>query len=363
LIRLDFEEFFESADTDQLPDKVRVRLADCDLIVLSDYRKGALARVPELISMARQAGVPVLVDPKGEDFHIYQGATLLKPNLAEFEAVVGQAASEQELVSKAQRMLVELQLGALLITRGEQGMSLIRVDHPVQHFPARAREVFDVTGAGDTVIAVLAASMAAGHGLVEAVALANIAAGLAVAKLGTATVSAPELRREIHRDGGLDRGVLSREQLQLALADARAHGERIAFTNGCFDIIHAGHVGYLNEARQLADRLVVAVNADDSVRRLKGEGRPINSVDRRMAVLAGLESVDWVVSFHEDTPENLLREVRPDVLVKGGDYGISQVVGADIVRQYGGEVRVLSFLDECSTSAIVEKIKAYQDES
>jgi D-beta-D-heptose 7-phosphate kinase/D-beta-D-heptose 1-phosphate adenosyltransferase len=189
------------------------------------------------------------------------------------------------------------------------------------------------------------------------VALANIAAGLVVAKLGTAAISGPELRREVQRDGGSDRGVMTLAQLQLAVADARAHGEKIVFTNGCFDIIHAGHVGYLKEAKKHGDRLIVAINDDASVTRLKGKGRPINSIDRRMAVVAGLESVDWVVSFAEDTPENLLHALKPDVLIKGGDYGIEGVVGSDFVRSYGGEVMVLAFLDNCSTSAIVSRIQ------
>jgi len=301
--------------------------------------------------------VPVLVDPKGGDFSIYRGATILKPNLLEFEQIVGRCGSEEQLVARGQRLLEELDLEALLITRGEHGMSLIRHGAQELHFPARARDVFDVTGAGYTVISVLAAALAAGSALPEAVAMANIAAGLVVAKLGTAAISGPELRREVQRDGGSDRGVLTREQLRLAGADARAHGETIAVTTACLDITHAGHVGDLKEARKEAGRLIVAINDDASVRRLKGSGRPINPVERRMAVLAGLESVDWVVSFSEDTPESLLEEVRPDVLVKGGDYGIEGVVGAPIVEAYGGQVKVLSFLDNCSTSAIVRKIQ------
>jgi len=328
-----------------------------DAVILSDYRKGALHHVRDLIAIAGALRKPVLVDPKGTDFGIYRGASVLKPNLHEFEAIVGRCHGEEELVGRGRRLLRELELQALLITRGEHGMTLIPAEGHEQHFPARSRDVFDVTGAGDTVIAVLAASLAAGVALPESVALANIAAGLAVAKLGTAAISGAELRREVQRDGGSDRGVLTREQLLLAVADARAHGERIVFTNGCFDIIHAGHVGYLKEARKLGDRLVVAINDDASVSRLKGKGRPINPVDRRMAVLAGLESVDWVVSFAEDTPERLLQDLRPEVLVKGGAYGIAEVVGSDFVHSYGGEVLVLSFLDDCSTSAIVTRIR------
>lgn len=357
LIRLDFEEMFSRDDAAQLTPRVQTLLNDVDAVILSDYRKGALLEVQALIAAARSAAVPVLIDPKGDDFSVYRGATLVKPNLHEFETIVGPCRSEDELVEKGQKLLRELDLQALLITRGEHGMSLIRDQAPELHFPARARDVFDVTGAGDTVISVVAAALAAGSPLPESVALANIAAGLVVAKLGTAAISGPELRREIQRDGGSDRGVMTVDQLRLAVADARAHGERIVFTNGCFDIIHAGHVGYLKEARKQGDRLIVAINDDASVTRLKGKGRPINSIDRRMAVVAGLESVDWVVSFSEDTPEHLLRELKPDLLIKGGDYGIEGVVGSDFVRSYGGEVKVLAFLDNCSTSAIVNKIK------
>jgi len=252
--------------------------------------------------------------------------------------------------------MAELDLQALLVTRGEKGMTLLRPNTVELHLPARAREVFDVTGAGDTVIAVLAASMASGYSLAEATALANLAASLVVAKMGTATISGPELRRAMAAEQGIERGVVSAEQLAVVLAEARAQGEKIVFTNGCFDIIHAGHVGYLEQARGLGERLVVAVNGDESVARLKGPSRPINPVARRMAVLAGLEAVDWVVSFDEDTPENLLRLLRPDVLVKGGDYRATDVVGWPIVKEYGGEVAVLRFYDNCSTTGIIEQI-------
>ena len=288
---------------------------------------------------------------------IYRGASVITPNLSEFETIVGHCVDEHELVTKGAQLMSDLELGALLVTRGEHGMTLLRPDHPALHLPARAREVFDVTGAGDTVISTLAAAIAAGEELPHAVALANLAAGIVVGKLGTAAISAPELRRAIQREEGSERGVLGLEQLLLAIDDARAHKESIVFTNGCFDILHAGHVTYLEQARAQGDRLIVAVNDDASVSRLKGPGRPINSVDRRMAVLAGLGAVDWVISFPEGTPENLLSHVKPDVLVKGGDYGIDQVVGAEIVQAYGGKVKVLGLVANSSTTAIVEKIR------
>lgn len=357
LLRMDFEETFTAADSDSFLDKAKQRLPLMGALVLSDYAKGSLQDVQGLIQAAREAGVPVLVDPKGADFARYRGATLLTPNLHEFEAVVGVCRQESELVTRGTELMRSLDLDALLITRGENGMTLLRPDQPEFHLPARAREVFDVTGAGDTVISVVAAALAAGGELPLAVALANVAAGVVVGKLGTATISGPELRRAIQSEQGFRRGVMTEEQLLIALEDARAQGEKIVFTNGCFDIIHAGHVGYLEDSRRLGDRLVVAINSDESVSRLKGPARPINPVDRRMAVLAGLESVDWVVSFADDTPERLLELMKPDVLVKGGDYTEDQVVGWEIVKAYGGEVKVLSFFDDCSTTAIVEKIK------
>ena len=360
LLRLDFEEPF-ATDAQAMAEQVDALLDGVKVLVLSDYGKGALQNHQALIQLARAKGIAVLADPKGKDFSIYRGASLITPNLSEFETIVGHCRDEAELVAKGDALMRELELGALLVTRGEHGMTLLRPEQAPLHLPARAREVFDVTGAGDTVISTLAASLAAGEALPQAVALANLAAGIVVAKLGTAAISAPELRRAVQREAGSERGVVSVDQLLLALEDARAHGEKIVFTNGCFDILHAGHVTYLEQARAQGDRLVLAVNDDASVSRLKGPGRPINSVDRRMAVLAGLGAVDWVVSFSEDTPENLLRKVKPDVLVKGGDYGIEGVVGADIVRAYGGEVRVLGLVENSSTTAIVEKIKGQGD--
>ena len=357
LIRLDFEKAFEASDIIGLQDKAKSLVDDSQVMVLSDYGKGALQDINDLIDLGRSRNIPIIVDPKGTDFTKYRGATLITPNLTEFEAVMGGSHNEEELVNKGLRLVRELNLEAILITRGEHGMTLIRPDSPELHLPARAQEVFDVTGAGDTVISVLAASMAAGDGFADATALANLAAGLVVGKLGTAAISGPELRRAMLADQNSGRGVMTAEQLQIVVQDAKAHGEKIIFTNGCFDIIHAGHVGYLAVAKQLGDRLVVAINDDDSVRRLKGAGRPINPVERRMAVLAGLEAVDWVVSFSEDTPEPLLESLQPEVLVKGGDYTKDQVVGGSYVESYGGMVRVLEFLDNCSTSAIMEKMK------
>ena len=357
LIRLDFEESFEGYDTQAMLADYDNQLQQVGAVVLSDYGKGGLQPLEQLIERGRAAGRPVLVDPKSKDFGIYRGASLITPNLSEFEAAVGSVRDEQELVDKGLALIERCELEALLITRGDQGMTLLQPGEPEHHMPTHAREVFDVTGAGDTVISVLAAALAAGEDLAHATALSNLAAGIVVGKLGTAAVSVPELRRALHDHQHSGTGVMSEDQLMIAVEDARHHGERIVFTNGCFDILHAGHVAYLEEAKAQGDRLIVAVNDDDSVRRLKGKGRPINPVDRRMAVLAGLASVDWVVPFSEDTPERLICRVLPDCLVKGGDYRPQDIAGYDCVTGNGGQVKVVSFAEGLSTSNLIETIR------
>ena len=362
LLRMDFETPFASDEWLNLKALIEPLIAKSSVIVLSDYGKGTLADPQYWINLAKQHQVQVLVDPKGQDFAKYRGADLITPNMSEFEAVVGKVTSEADLINKAQKLIEQLDINALLITRSEHGMSLIRKDEPEFHLPAIAKEVADVTGAGDTVISTLAATLAAGEDLEKAVTLANVAASIVVSKLGTATVSGPELQLEYERHQGENNtdhsiaGVVTAEQLKLAVEQAKQRGEKVVFTNGCFDILHAGHVSYLQQARAQGDRLVLAINTDESVTKLKGIGRPINSADRRLAVLAGLESVDWVTCFEGDTPEALLREIQPDILVKGGDYDKKGVVGWEIVEGYGGEVRVMGMTPNCSTTAIVEKI-------
>lgn len=357
LIRLDFEDSLANFNHAELCALFEAHLLQTDIVILSDYAKGALACAPDLIKLARAKNIPVFVDPKGQDFSIYRGATLLTPNRKEFEAIVGVCRDEQELIDKGLKLLQQYDLEALLVTRGEQGMTLIQPNQPEFHLPAQGREIYDVTGAGDTVIAVLAASVAAGAELPMATVLANMAGGIVVGKMGAATASVPELRQAARQERVAGRGIMTEEQLLFAIQDAQENGERVVMTNGCFDILHAGHVGYLEQAKSLGDRLIVAVNDDDSVRRLKGPPRPINRVEHRMAVLAGLSAVDWVVSFSEDTPERLLEQVRPDVLVKGGDYQLSEVVGAEIVLGYGGEVQVLGVEPGLSTTGILERSK------
>ena len=357
LLRLDFEGRFAAPAAAALLEKSRPALAQAGLLILSDYGKGTLGDPRAWIQAARAAGRPVLVDPKGRDFSVYRGATGLTPNLAEFEAVVGPCIDEAQLEAKGRVLAADLKLDWLLVTRGEAGMSLIPRDGEALHLPTRAREVYDVTGAGDTVIATLGAALAVGEPLESAVALANLAAGLVVAKLGTAGVTPAELEQRLAEQRLAEHGVVDEETLVGLVAAARRRGERIVFTNGCFDLLHAGHVTYLEEASRLGDRLIVAVNADRTVRRLKGPGRPVNPLAQRMHVLAALGFVDWVVPFEEETPERLICRLEPDLLVKGGDNDPDKIPGARCVREAGGEVRVLSYLDGISTTAIVERMQ------
>jgi D-beta-D-heptose 7-phosphate kinase/D-beta-D-heptose 1-phosphate adenosyltransferase len=354
MLRADFEQPFEIT-ADQII-AAASSLSGYNGIILSDYDKGLFNEPASVIEYARQQNVPILVDPKFKRFDAYKGASLIKPNLLELKHAVGDWGTEAEMLQKCRELMLQMQCESMLVTRASEGMTLIEKDSE-SHFPARTREVYDTSGAGDTVIAVLASALASGQTLKDSVALSNVAAGIVVGHFGVTSVSGPELRSEIDLAAPADRGKMSPEQLGVAVRVAKSRGEKVVFTNGCFDILHAGHVDYLNDAKNEGDRLIVAINSDESVRRLKGEGRPINPLDRRMTILAGLSSVDWVVAFDDETPEALLRTLEPDVLVKGGDYAIDQVVGAEIVRAAGGEVKVLSLLDDCSTSALVEKIR------
>ena len=356
LIRLDFEEGFEGVDPQPLHERINQALSSIGALVLSDYAKGALASVQQMIQLARKAGVPVLIDPKGTDFERYRGATLLTPNLSEFEAVVGKCKTEEEIVERGMKLIADYELSALLVTRSEQGMSLCnRVKRAAYANPSAGS--VDVTGAGDTVIGVLAATLAAGNSLEEACFFANAAAGVVVGKLGTSTVSPIELENAVRGRADTGFGVMTEEELKLAVAAARKRGEKVVMTNGVFDILHAGHVSYLANARKLGDRLIVAVNSDASTKRLKGDSRPVNPLEQRMIVLGALEAVDWVVSFEEDTPQRLIAGILPDLLVKGGDYKPEEIAGSKEVWANGGEVLVLNFEDGCSTTNIIKKIQ------
>lgn len=358
LMRLDFEDGFIGRDISALETAFAEQLDNHDVVVCSDYGKGSLREVQKLIALCNEKDTPVLVDPKGDDFEKYTGASLITPNLSEFEAVVGRCQTEDELVDKANKLSEDFRIEALLVTRSEHGMSLMQQGYDPVHIPTQAKEVFDVTGAGDTVISTLAASLGAGVTLERAMMLSNLAAGVVVGKSGTATVSPRELESAIEQNSSnTEHGILSEAEVHAVINSCRARGESIVMTNGCFDILHAGHVTYLEQAGALGDRLLVAVNIDETVRRLKGEDRPVNKVEHRMRMLAALRCVDWVVSFSEDEPTRLICEVSPDILVKGGDNDPDKIPGGDCVREAGGQVMVLTYVDGVSTTKIIESIK------
>jgi D-beta-D-heptose 7-phosphate kinase/D-beta-D-heptose 1-phosphate adenosyltransferase len=356
LLRVDFEEKLHSFSQSTQLNDFKKQLSKVDIVILSDYGKGALTNAVELIAAANAAKIPVLVDPKQDSFTPYRGATLLTPNLKEFQAVVGPIKNLDDLVVKANEQIEANDLQALLITRSENGMSLIQHGKKPIHTPTKAKEVFDVTGAGDTVIATLACMIAAGQTWGQAMTVANLAAGVSISKLGAATVSVPELRRALHEEQLAGAAIVDAEQLKILVEDAKAHGETVVMTNGCFDILHAGHISYLDEAKQLGNRLIVAVNDDQSVRRLKGASRPINPLEQRMQVLGALKSVDWVVPFSDNTPESLIDYLKPNILVKGGDYKVADIAGHKSVLHNGGEVKTLPFKEGVSTTKIISKI-------
>ncbi len=358
LIRMDFEQPVPDAPALSLVELVEDNVADYDVLVLSDYAKGALQFVEKMISIAVAANVPVLIDPKGQDFSPYQGATLIKPNQSEFEAIVGEAQTSENIVKKAEQLITQLDLEALLVTRSEHGMALVTKQGAPYLLQSQAQEVFDVTGAGDTVMAALATGFASGMTLQNAVHLASQAASIVVRKVGTSTVSKAELDESIKASMRHKGYVALNEEALLELVKAAQHsGERVVMTNGCFDLLHSGHVRYLNEAAKLGERLIVAVNSDASVQALKGETRPIVPLEGRMELLSALSCVDWVVPFDEETPERLICKLTPDVLVKGGDYKPEEVAGASCVYNAGGQVEILSFWEGYSTSNMVTKIQ------
>ncbi len=357
LLRLDFERELGACEGTSLLGHFHSLLPKADAVVLSDYNKGTLNAVEDLVAAAREIGKPVLIDPKGGDFNRYRGATALTPNRTEFESVAGPCPDEETLANRAEELCHNLGLEALLVTRGQSGMTLVAAGTDPVQFSAQAREVFDVTGAGDTVIALLATARAAGADWETAAALANIGAGVVVTRPGTTTVTAAELRRCALLQGGSEPRILGEEEVLTAVEAVRACGETVVMTNGCFDLLHAGHVTYLEEARQLGDRLLVAVNDDESVAHLKGRERPVVPLEHRLTVLAGLSSVDWVVPFSGWDPAPLVERVQPDVLVKGGDYEPSEIAGFASVTQAGGRVVTLPYHEGYSSSQIVRTLR------
>ncbi len=365
MLRADQEDAGDVNDdiTRRIIDHLKAVLTKDSVLVLSDYGKGVLtpACLSALIGHALTLSVPVLVDPKGRDFRRYWGATVLTPNLKELSVAAGRSLSDDDdIVTAAQDVINKSGLQALLVTRSSDGMTLVTNDCDVTHQATEAREVFDVSGAGDTVVATLAAALGAGAPLADAMALANQAAGIVVGKVGTAAVHLSDLTQSVQGNSQAGAGgkLLDQDALKDRIAVWRRQGLRVGFTNGCFDLLHPGHISLLTQAKAACDRLVLGLNSDASVRRLKGPERPVQTEVSRATVLSGLAAVDVVTLFDEDTPLALITALVPDVLIKGADYTKDEVVGADVVEAAGGRVVLAQLLDGHSTTATVGKLKS-----
>ncbi|MDP7650177.1 MAG: D-glycero-beta-D-manno-heptose-7-phosphate kinase [Rhodospirillales bacterium] len=363
MLRADFETVAPLAPDirERLLDAAAKAMRGCSVVVLSDYGKGTLADgvAGALITLAREAGKAVIVDPKGNDFDRYRGATLLTPNRRELgEATRMATESEADIVETTRHLLGAVGVDAVLATRGADGMTLATADGQVAHFEARAREVFDVSGAGDTVVAAVAAALGAGAELSRAAALANVAAGIVVGKVGTAAVGAEEVVGALHHQDleAAEAKVLGRQTALARIDKWRQKGLRIGFTNGCFDLLHPGHVALLAQAKAACDRLVLGLNSDASVSRLKGATRPLQTEAARATVLASLASVDLVIIYPDDTPLPLITDIRPDVLVKGADWALEDVIGAKEVQASGGRVVLVDLEPGHSTTATIARM-------
>ena len=358
LLRVDNEEEFTKDDWSSAKRRFdkSISLKGNNLLIISDYGKGTLQDIPAIIRKAKKLKKTVLVDPKGDNFSKYKGADVITPNFSEFTGEVGPVKNEREITTKAKLLIKSLNLGALLVTRGSDGMTLFNKEKGKvvrSDFPTQAKEVFDVSGAGDTVIASLAAALSAGFDMSSAVKLANVAAGIVVGKSGTATASLSEI--EPHFSG--EELISSLSEVKKRSSMLKQDRKRVVFTNGCFDILHAGHVHYLEEAKKLGDELVVGLNSDSSVKSLKGKGRPVNNLEQRAKVLSSLRCVDKVVSFSDETPLKLIKAIKPDVLVKGGDYKVKGVVGHKEIKSWGGVVKIIPLVPGLSTTKIIKKLR------
>jgi D-beta-D-heptose 7-phosphate kinase/D-beta-D-heptose 1-phosphate adenosyltransferase len=362
LLRSDHEatHVLQPQTAEKLLEAYKTALKTANIVVLSDYAKGVLSDpvLKDAIALARESNIPVIADPKSEDFSRYTGVTLLTPNRKEMMTASSlPCASNSDIEAAAAQILQKTGLDAILITRSEAGMSLITPD-TAHHIPAEAQEVFDVSGAGDSVIASLALAHSAGAALKDAAYMANLAGSIAVAKSGTAAVTNAELADALHSAEirGLDHKITSLDDALERVSNWRSRGLKVGFTNGCFDLVHPGHISLMQQARTECDRLIVGLNTDDSIKRLKGPDRPVTGENSRAIVLASLGDVDLVVPFAEDTPLSLIEAIKPDVLVKGADYTVETVVGADIVQAYGGRVHLANLKEGFSTTGTIQRL-------
>lgn len=368
MIRLDHEDELEALDLENLKtiyDVFATEISNFDMLVLSDYAKGVLYNPRPYIEVANAFGIPVIIDPKSTDFSLYRGAAIVKPNLVEFEKIVGKSATLDIMVDKARDLLKQHSIGCLIITRGGDGMTLVPSVGEATHLPALSSDVYDVTGAGDTVLAVLAAGVSSGLDLMQVTYLSTVAAGLVVSKVGTSSVLLQELKNALKQTDHLPLGIIPEAELRNVIKQSQERGEKVVFVNGCYDFIHYGHIRYLEKARALGDRLIVGVNTDASVKRLKGPDRPMYNEQQRMEVLAALKAVDWVVMFDEDRPGRLVESLNPNIIAKGDEHfksidEIPAAEGVGHVLRNGGSVHLISRTPDCSSSKMIEFVNESQ---
>tara|TARA_B100000242_G_scaffold207582_1_gene150663 strand:- start:49 stop:1458 length:1410 start_codon:yes stop_codon:yes gene_type:complete len=357
-IRLDFERRKYKNIEEILFSELETITERIDLIILSDYGKGTLNSCEKIIKHANSKKIKTLIDPKGNDFSKYKNAFLIKPNLLEFENIVGKCQNDFLLEEKGLGLISKLNIDYLIVTKGDKGVSIISKNE-IQHMPSISRDVFDVTGAGDTFIATLGVFLANDYTVKEAVMKANIAAGIVISKIGTATVNMSEINAYDGQSNFSNNKIKEINELRSIFSNLRKKGKKIVMTNGCFDILHRGHIEYLAKAKELGDVLIIALNDDNSIKILKGEKRPINKIYDRLKIISSLNFVDYVCQFSEETPLNIYKDLSPDVLVKGGDYKIENIIGAKEILKKGGEVKVIPFLKGYSSSDIIDKIKNF----
>ncbi len=363
LLRTDQEilDPIDDATIEQIITKAKSAMESCGSVVISDYGKGVLLPkvIAGIIEAAKASHKPVIIDPKGTDFSRYRGADLVTPNTKELAEAVGRPLmSEDEIIKAAQELVSEHALGAVLVTRSHEGMSLIEAGGAIQHLSAQAREVYDVTGAGDTVVAAIATGLAAGNSLIDAATMANICAGIVVGKMGTAACYVADLNAAIHHQSlsEAESKVLGLDQLRARVSKWQAAGHKVGFTNGCFDLLHPGHISMIKQSRKACDRLVIGLNSDRSVRELKGEDRPIQNETARATILASLAHVDAVVIFSDRVPLKVIEAIKPDIYVKGADYTIEQLPEAEIVHGYGGKIILADLKEGQSTTNTISKL-------
>ena len=351
IIRVDVEEKKSIQDTETLFYECFSKIfKNYEIIIFSDYDKGTLSNVTHLIELCKKENKIIIVDPKGENFNKYKFANILTPNFKEFEAVVGHCNDENEIIVKGLRLVKKLNLESLIITRGKNGLTLINKDKKVQYFTAKAKDVFDVTGAGDTLIATLALGLSKNISLLKSIEFANFVAGKVVGKFGTSYINYEELNDNyaLH---------LKKPKLEEIIKNKKKEGKKIVFTNGCFDILHPGHLKCFREAKEFGDILIVAINSDKSVKKIKGSKRPINKLQDRINMLRYINSIDFIIDFSEKTPIKLIKSLIPDVLVKGNDYKVEEIVGADFVMDRGGSVKLIELEKSYSTTNIIKEMK------